>query len=657
MPRLLHGEVIRRRDVGIGANTAVARAMEAQADSATLQPALNEALAAIQHPFRYMFPALQSDPGNVLVESTDTPGHLIALGLSMADVNPQEPVGDSDVPAIYTYFGQFVDHDITLEAVDDPVVADIFSPMLAPLDQATIEANLKNLRTATLDLDSVYDCPAPTAGDKMVLGRVSDANQGEPDPPPPDCIPLCRPARAAGDDRNDVPRLPPDPDNFTVDRAANIGDPRNDENLIIAQLHVAFLRAHNAIVDMGNDFASARKIVRQHYQHIVLHDFLKKRVANEAIVEAMLPAGSEHFRPAAGALFMPLEFAAAGYRFGHTMVRNEYNFNLNFHPTTFDLLFTFTALSGELFGFPSLPDNWIIEWGNITDLGGSFDKARQIDTTLAEPAMFMLQNEKGQVFGSPGDEANSPVNKARLAVRNLLRGYLLRLPTGQAVAQALGITPLTPNEIKAVATGVGQAQSTALEEGGFAERTPLWYYILAEAKAKGGGTRLGPVGSTLVAAVLIELVRQSEDSILTDAAWSGPTLPTLPDTPAGQFTLRDLLGVAGVLGEAAITCQYTVVAGDSLSGIAQKLYGAQDQWPRIFQANQDQISDPNQIFPGQVLRIPATAQHTVIAGDSLSGIAQQFYGDFSLWPRIFEANRDQISDPDQIFSGQLLCIP
>jgi nucleoid-associated protein YgaU len=111
-------------------------------------------------------------------------------------------------------------------------------------------------------------------------------------------------------------------------------------------------------------------------------------------------------------------------------------------------------------------------------------------------------------------------------------------------------------------------------------------------------------------------------------------LPTLPDTPAGQFTLRDLLGVAGVLGETAITCQYTVVAGDSLSGIAQKLYGDQNEWPRIFQANQDQITGPDVIHPGQVLRIPATAEHTIAPGDSLSGIALQTYGDASLWLRI-----------------------
>src|SRR5262249_13435407 len=137
--------------------------------------------------------------------------------------------------------------------------------------------------------------------------------------------------------------------------------------------------------------------------------------------------------------------------------------------------------------------------------------------------------------------------------------------------------------------------------------------------------------------------------------WSGPTLPS---AAPGTFTLTDLLRLAGVLGVTpAAECQYTVVANDSLSGIAQRIYGDPNLWPRIFQANQDQISDPTLIFPGQVLLIPATAQYTVVDGDSVSGIAQQFYGDVSLWPRIFEANKDQISDPNLIFPGQELCIP
>jgi hypothetical protein len=126
----------------------------------------------------------------------------------------------------------------------------------------------------------------------------------------------------------------------------------------------------------------------------------------------------------------------------------------------------------------------------------------RIDTKLVEPGLFKLQNMEGK---APEDSAaDIEKDKARLAVRNLLRGYLLRIPTGQAVAQALGLTSLTASQIEAAAASPEQVAE--LQSGGFTDRTSLWYYILAEA-AHGGGQRLGPVGSTIVAEVLIGLAR------------------------------------------------------------------------------------------------------------------------------------------------------
>jgi hypothetical protein len=132
-------------------------------------------------------------------------------------------------------------------------------------------------------------------------------------------------------------------------------------------------------------------------------------------------------------------------------------------------------------------------------------------------------------------------DEARLAVRNLLRGYLLRIPTGQSVAAALGLRAMTPVEIEEVAESVSPEQLVAVHEPGFSERTPLWYYILAES-ARGLSSVMGPVGSTIVAEVLVGLVRGSKDSILREQNWK----PTLGTTP-GRFTLRDLLRLASVL--------------------------------------------------------------------------------------------------------------
>ena len=155
---------------------------------------------------------------------------------------------------------------------------------------------------------------------------------------------------------------------------------------------------------------------------------------------------------------------------------------------------------------------------------------------LVEP-LFDLRDELGQPI------AEGTGDGARLAVRNLLRGYLLRMPTGQAVARALGVDPLSAADVEAAAGS--DAQRTILRNAGFLERTPLWYYILAEAMAASEGARLGAVGSTIVAEVLVGLVHRSEDSILRCRyPWS----PTLGQT-AGKFDLADLLRLAGVLRE------------------------------------------------------------------------------------------------------------
>jgi hypothetical protein len=316
-----------------------------------------------------------------------------------------------------------------------------------------------------------------------------------------------------------------------------IGDPRNDENLVVAQLHVAFLRAHNRLVGQGHSFREARRKLRRHYQHIILHDFLK-RIADPQVVEETIQE-NRVYDPRDERFFLPLEFSVAAYRFGHSMVRSRYDFNLNFPQATLGELFTFTALSGGLGDFDTLPEIWIIEWERFVDAGGPFNRTRGIDTKLVEP-LFELPDIQG---------VPQQGNAGRLAVRNLLRGYLLRLPTGQAVARSLGqrlqgvrdIPVLSPQQIKDAAAS--EEQVGVLRDAEFLDRTPLWYYVLAEAEALGEGQRLGPVGSTIVAEVLVGLIRRSPNSVLnTDN--SGPDLPA---TTPGEFTLSDLLRFAGVL--------------------------------------------------------------------------------------------------------------
>ena len=358
-------------------------------ESATAQ----EVQAALQdnlRAFGYLFPALQNDPNNLLPVTPDTRDHLVLLGQTMRDAGPGHPddPGNSVIPAIYTYFGQFVDHDVTLEAESAAL------PRPAGAEPGPAAAGRHH-----------EHAEEPAHGDPRPRQRLRQAGPPRPGQQRQDearhgdaastaqFVPFLRPP--GKDDFNDLPREGPSPDP-THDRAALIGDPRNDENLIVAQLHLAFLRAHNAIVDDGNGFVKARRLLRQHYQHIVVHDFLK-RVCDPAIVDGILQNGNQVYDPPPGSFFLPLEYAVAAYRFGHTMIRDEYDFNLNFNtrgppafPASLALLFTFTALSGELGSVvpDTLPDNWIVQWENLVDGAPPAGMARRIDTTLAEPGLF-----------------------------------------------------------------------------------------------------------------------------------------------------------------------------------------------------------------------------------------------------------------------------
>lgn len=654
MPRLPHGYVPRLTP---------ASAREDLARRTSDMPlAFAAAVPTDSRDFDFMFPSLQYDEANLLPAAPETPERLKALGRAMHDPGDATDPGDAQLPAVYTYLGQFLDHDITLEVQPADVppeestsVGALLDSEMTPLPVTHIGRVLQNLRSATLDLDSVYGLPAPhdpANSAKLLVGTnfpITQEGSGPPFTPVP-----------GKDLSHDLPREPESPDPLR-DRAAIIGDPRNDENLIVAQLHVAFLKAHNALVDQGRTFEAARRLLREHYQYVVIHDFLK-RVADPAIVDDVVRNGNRWFNPAAEPSFMPLEFSVAAYRFGHSLVRDTYGFNVNFRPATLDQLFTFTALSGPLGGLPTVPDNWIIEWEGFVENGSAArNRARKFDTKLAE-GLFSLRNLVGDPESVPtdpeGDPIPDPADAARLAVRNLLRGYRLRLPTGQAVAGLLGVPVLTPAEIEAAAASPAQVQ--ALRDGGFLERTPLWYYIFAEAKA-GGGERLGPVGSTIVAEVLVGLVRRSEDSILRTPGW----LPSLTSGPPTEFQLADLLRLAGVLTNGRpLPVTYVVQDGDTLSGIARNQLGDTGRWPEIFALNRSVVRHPDRIFPGQVLVLPSPGQqvpvprvHIVRPGDTLSGIARDELGDAGRWPEIFALNRDVVVNPDRIFPGQVLVLP
>jgi hypothetical protein len=495
--------------------------------------------------FGKMFPDLE--PFRPPVEA------LIDLGEKMIETSPGDPaLNNSDVPAGFTYLGQFIDHDITFDRTPD--LPDIVDP-----------EQMRQERTPTLDLDSLYgrgpklqsslyDQSVPKTHALFKIGLTSQIPSPGGSGPGTPTIPVSLP--------NDLPREP--------DKKAIIGDERNDENTIVAQTHVAFLKFHNALMrslpkgqrddeDDGSakytqaeevddrkrsPFHRARRIVRWHYQWLVLNDFLS-RLIDPGVLNDVRTNGRRFYNfdpdPFNGEPFMPIEFSVAAYRLGHSMVRERYNFNRVFAssavepnaitPATLGLLFAFTGKGGfpaPPGGHTSLPSNWIIDWRRFFDLGRPdlLNVTRNTDTKLVP----QLANLPEPV------PAGQPPSLASLAVRNLLRGRRVGLPTGQAVAEAMEVTPLAPGAI------AGGDDGETLRQHGFDESTPLWYYVLKEAELQGGGKRLGEVGSRIVAEVFFGLVQGDPYSFLSrEPDWT----PTLRSATPGTFTMADLLMFVG----------------------------------------------------------------------------------------------------------------
>jgi hypothetical protein len=479
-----------------------------------------------RHPTRESLAALRGhdDPGMFGRMFPDLPpleaedSKLRPLAEAMRDSAPDESdLDNADIPAGFTYLGQFVDHDVTLD--------------LTPLsDKKRDPRGVQNFRTPALDLDSVYglgpdgsphlyardpDDPG-SLGPKLLLGRNINVDFGG----------------VTGDFRNDLPRSP--------EGLALIGDARNDENLIVAQTHLAMLKFHNAVCEAVSAkgtpaeqvFPEARQIVTWHYQWMVLHDFVE-RLTGEGTVARILHDGRKFYRFKTRP-YMPVEFSAAAYRLGHSMVRQTYNYNRVFPDADFSLLFGFTGLSGQILGelapqppqgplpVAVLPSNWIIDWRRFYELDQPTDDpafarnaSRLLDPLLVEE-LHDLPNDGGD-----------------LALRNLRRGVSLGLPSGQAVAEAIGVEPLTSDEI---ATG---PDGQAARDGGLHTATPLWYYILKEAKLRAGGRKLGPVGAAIVSEVFVGLVHGDQQSYL----WQeGPGwTPSLSGATPGRFGMADLL--------------------------------------------------------------------------------------------------------------------
>ena len=384
-----------------------------------------------------------------------------------------------------TFLGQFLDHDVTFDAV-------------SALGVPTEPEATRNARVPTLDLDSVY------GGGFAISPQLYDSRD------------RAKLRIAHGGLFEDLPRQ--------SNGTAIVADPRNDENVVIGGLQAAFIKFHNTMVDLVREerlvrdtrdttavFTEARNQTRWHYQVMLLQEFLPQ-VVGQSMVDSVLRNGGRFFRPSVGQGFMPVEFQTGVWRIGHSMVRPSYRINFTGQPAG-------KPNSPQFFGFifdpaqENVPDSEdmrggsksrrrFIGWPTFFDFGvdaglglNPVRPNKRLDTIIST-ALFRLP-----LFTiASGDP---PIS---LAERNLLRHLTWSLPSGQTIAREMNVSPLGSSEI--AETGIGGIRSD------FTRSPPLWFYVLHEALKRENGQRLGPVGGRISAEVIIGLMRSDSTSVL-----------------------------------------------------------------------------------------------------------------------------------------------
>ena len=473
------------------------------------------------------------------------PHLLLELSKSIA-ANPDNVSDGADaeenlwVPAGYTYFGQFIDHDLTFDNTSS----------LNPADVGAVDRLPSNLRTPRFDLDSLYGDgpdaqPFLYAQDGATLLFKNGATDGDLTPadqvPPGDPIPPHPVLTFDKQAEQDLLR--------SSNGRAIIGDKRNDENSIVSQIQLSFVKFHNAVVAKiktpelkgTNLFNEARKQVRWAYQKLVIEDFLP-RIVKAEVFEDLQKAETPQRRQSLYALYtpdkrenLPREFVVAAYRFGHSGVRFGYRLNRETNLSIF--LPSDDPTKDSLLGFDPLPQSHVIDdWGRFfpstkelastlgdppkEDSDGNkipnpdvrLQFAYKLDPTLVDPLTVLppkvlptspnpggpLQEVKDALSSDPLSKPLPDPTRPSLALLNLLRGNNYRVQSGQAIARVLkekgfrgkGFVPVEPLDPKYLITrnevtpGSGVFKFNPIIDSTLKEDTPLWFYILAEAQAQ-----------------------------------------------------------------------------------------------------------------------------------------------------------------------------
>jgi hypothetical protein len=468
-------------------------------------PACAHAHATGAKPKGY-YSRLFGPPAHPIGESEEA--KLVELGNAMRYRRERE--GTLTPRSGFTYFGQFLGHDLTHDTT--PLGGPYAAPEQTP-----------NYRSAAFDLDHVYG-GGPAGSPYLYEGEegAETFKMGSTVP---------------GGYRRDLP--------FRHDRVmiGDLSDRRNLDNLILRQIHVLFLKFHNeAVRQLQNNselaeatdlprhatlFECARRLVSWHYQWIIRHDYLPRIVHAGVWKQRLNSRASSGFA-------IPIEFSLAGFRFGHSIVRSVYRLNGRRRRVKIDDLMALGQKAA------AIPDDELVEWGAFFDglpTSGSRVSSNFIDTSLSEE---MHRLSSGTITLGSESEA---INPSTLPVRTLLRGARARVASGQEVAEALvsqgqiaASERLTSSELS---RDTCDWSGSALRHNALQNNTPLFYYILKEAELKTGGLTLGPVGSHIVAEVIQSALESDPHGYLATAgpAWKLPSwkFPSGARRPVNSF--------------------------------------------------------------------------------------------------------------------------
>ncbi|HKG49322.1 MAG TPA: heme peroxidase family protein [Actinomycetales bacterium] len=406
------------------------------------------------------------------------------------DPSTGDAMDNQKVPAGFTFLGQFIDHDMTRDTT--PLTLQQQDPK-----------GLVNYDTPLFDLGSVYGL-GPSSADKVLY--EADGRR----------LKLVMNA-------NGVLDLPRD-----ANGNAFVGDPRNDENHIIAQLQIAFISLHNQLLAEGNTFATAQRLTRWRFQWVIVNDYLPHIVGTKTLGKVLQRTSKgfsytpSFYKPKnPNRPMMPLEYSVAAFRFGHSMIRPEYEMHDG------SVVKIFGSEGQDLRGSHPLRADVKADWNYFFEIPGldppdDRNMSRVMDARLAIP-LFNLPTTV-----VPDDVGPTALPRiSSLAARNLLRGKRLGMPSGQEVAATMGARVLSNAEL-------------GLTGPGWGGKAPLWYYVLKEAELLGdGGTHLGDVGGRIVAETILGLLFADKSSYLNAS-------PNWVPGP-GQWRMGNLLQRAGVV--------------------------------------------------------------------------------------------------------------